>query len=302
MPKQNYTESDLEKLSLEEARKLAVELQREVKALQHQNMLYQAVLDALPQAVFWKDPDLVYYGSNRIFAEHTGFTSPNMLAGKTDYDLSWKPEETEAYRADDKQVIVSGQPKYHIIEPLRKASGEEIWLETNKAPLRDPAGHIRGVVGTYEDVTTRRHAEDEQKLKMEQLIRAQAATLAEISTPLIPVAAGLLVMPLVGSIDGNRAEQIVETLLDGVSRLGAKTVILDVTGVKMVDTNVANTMIRATQAVRLLGASIWLTGIRAEVAQTLVRLGVDLGQLVVRSTLQNAIAYALKSEKAAPSL
>ncbi len=300
MLKPQFMESDdLEKLSLEDTRSLVVELQRQLKVLHHHNVIYQSVLDALPQAVFWKDRESVYYGSNRTFAEHAGVASPAELVGKTDYDMAWKREEADAYRVDDKQVVTSGQAKYHIIETQRKASGEDIWLETNKAPLRDPDGNILGMVGTYEDITERRQADAEKNAQLEQLIKAQAATLAEISTPLIPLAAGLLVMPLVGSIDGERAERIVETLLDGVSRLSAHTIILDVTGVQTVDTNVANTVLRATQAVRLLGAGVWLTGIRAEVAQTLVRLGVELGRLVVHSTLQSAIAYALKAERSA---
>jgi rsbT co-antagonist protein RsbR len=87
---------------------------------------------------------------------------------------------------------------------------------------------------------------------------------------------------------------VLETLLEGIAGSGASVAILDITGVALVDTQVANALIRAAQAVNLLGAQVVLTGIRPEVAQTLVGLGVELGGIVTRSSLQSGIAYALE--------
>ena len=101
-------------------------------------------------------------------------------------------------------------------------------------------------------------------------------------------------MPLVGAIDSRRVTQIMETLLTGVSTSRASTVILDITGVMIVDTQVANALVQASQAVGLLGAQVVLTGIRPEVAQTLVGLGVDLRGIITRSTLRDGINYALQ--------
>jgi anti-anti-sigma regulatory factor len=129
----------------------------------------------------------------------------------------------------------------------------------------------------------------------EEIIRSQEAALRELSTPLIPIADKVVVLPLIGTMDSKRAQQVIETLLDGISTLRARVAIIDITGVPVVDTQVANALIRAAQSVRLLGAEVVLTGIRPEVAQTLVGLGLDLQAIVTRGTLQSGIAFALRN-------
>lgn len=100
-------------------------------------------------------------------------------------------------------------------------------------------------------------------------------------------------MPLIGTIDSARIKQLIQNLLDGVSQRHARTVILDITGVQIVDTQVANALIQAAQALNLLGTSVLLSGIRPEVAQTLVGLGINLSTIKTYATLQSAIAAAL---------
>jgi len=103
-----------------------------------------------------------------------------------------------------------------------------------------------------------------------------------------------VVMPLVGSMDSVRAQQVMETALDGTARRRAKVVILDVTGMTQIDTSVAATLLGTASALRLLGTQAVLTGVRPDVAQMLVSLGVDLTGIVTCGTLQNGIAYALE--------
>ena len=148
--------------------------------------------------------------------------------------------------------------------------------------------------GIATEITERKREAEERTALQLQVIAAQRATLRELSTPLIPIAEGVLAMPLIGTIDAARAEQILQSLLDGVSAQRARVAILDITGVRVVDAQVASALINAAHAVRLLGAHVILTGIRAEVAQALVQLGADLSDLTTRSTLQSGIAYALK--------
>jgi len=114
------------------------------------------------------------------------------------------------------------------------------------------------------------------------------------STPLIPISDHVVVMPLIGTVDEARAEHVLESLLAGVTSRSAKVAILDITGVATVDAAVAVALLRAARAVRLLGAEVVLTGIRAEVAQALIGLGVDLGNIVARCTLQSGIAFAMR--------
>ena len=143
------------------------------------------------------------------------------------------------------------------------------------------------------DATEPIRCEQERAALQEQSIAAQQATLNELSTPIIPLTDDVVVMPLIGAIDSNRAQQIIEALLTGVAASRATTAILDITGVQVVDTQVANALLRAAQAVKLLGARVILTGIRPEIAQTLVGLGLDMSGITTRATLQSGIAFAL---------
>jgi anti-anti-sigma regulatory factor len=254
--------------------------------------MLQLAMDHLPQHVFWKDRDLVYLGCNQRFARDALLANPADIVGKTDYDMPWTAQ-AELYRADDRQVIESGVGKLGYEEPQSRPDGTTIWLQTSKIPLLDAAGSIVGVLGMYEDITARKNAEAERAALQEEVIRAQQAALAELSTPLIPLSDEVVVMPLVGTLDSQRAQRVLEALLEGVAASRARVAILDITGVAVVDTQIANALVRAAQAVKLLGAQVVLTGIRAEVAQTLVGLGVDLAGIVTRGTLQSGIAYAV---------
>jgi anti-anti-sigma regulatory factor len=138
------------------------------------------------------------------------------------------------------------------------------------------------------------HQASQEELRMQQeIIQAQETRLQELSTPLLPLTSGVLAMPLIGTIDAVRVEQILSTLLEGVVTYQAHTVLLDITGVQVVDTQIAQALMRTAQAVRLLGARIILTGISPSIAQTLVHLGVDLSEIMTRSTLQEGIAQVL---------
>lgn len=149
------------------------------------------------------------------------------------------------------------------------------------------------VSAIFEEKRTYAFARDiTERRRDEALIRHQEASLLALSTPLIPISNDVLVMPLIGSVDSRRAEQVLETLLHGVANRSANVVILDVTGVTVIDTQVADTLVRAARAVGLLGAKVILTGVRPEVAQTLITLGVDLTGIITCATLQSGIARA----------
>jgi rsbT co-antagonist protein RsbR len=175
--------------------------------------------------------------------------------------------------------------------------GREITCQWYNALLRDRAGDVVAVLAQAEDLSEQLRAEEERAALQEQVIQAQQAALRELSTPLIPLADGVVAMPLIGSVDSARAQQVIEGLLSGVASNRATTAIIDITGVPVVDTQVAGALLRAAQAVELLGARVILTGIRPEVAQTLVGIGVSLGNIVTRSTLQDGIASAMAARR-----
>jgi PAS domain S-box-containing protein len=259
--------------------------------LQRSQQLLRMVIDNIPQAIFWKDRNLTYLGCNERFARDAGLASPDLIIGKTDHELAWA-EFADLYRADDRQVMELDTPKLNFEEPIQTVDGEG-WLRTSKIPLHDGDGVVVAVLGMYEDITAQKQAEAERAHWQEEIIRTQAAALAELSTPLIPITDDVMVMPLIGTVDSRRAQQVIDSLLEGVASSRAQTAILDITGVPVVDTQVANALVRAAQSVKLLGAQVVLSGIRPEVAQTLVGLGIDLSGIVTSSTLQSGIAQAI---------
>jgi anti-anti-sigma factor len=152
------------------------------------------------------------------------------------------------------------------------------------------------VLVAFDNVTMRREAEAAllQAKEQESVIKAQQQLLTELNSPLLTISDNVVVMPLIGSIDSRRAQHIMDELLNGISSSRARVAILDVTGVPVVDTQVASALIQTSQAVQLLGAQVVITGIRPEMAQTLTSLGVNLGQIVTLNTLQSGIQYALQ--------
>lgn len=163
----------------------------------------------------------------------------------------------------------------------------EVLVAQRTAELEAANAHLQS------EIAERERLEQDRLLMQQKVIDAQQAALQELSTPLIPLARDVVVMPLIGTIDSHRAQRVIDTLLEGVMNNHASIAILDITGVQVVDTQVANALVRAAQAVQLLGSQMILTGIRPEVAQTLVALGVNLGNVLTYSTLQSGISYAL---------
>ena len=126
----------------------------------------------------------------------------------------------------------------------------------------------------------------------EHVIKQQQEAIKELSTPVLPLRSGLLLLPVIGVIDSARARQLTEQLLDGIRAHRAKAVVIDLTGVPAVDSAVANHLLQTVRAAKLLGANAVVTGISTENAQTLTRIGVDLTGLVTTSDLQSGIDEA----------
>ncbi len=126
----------------------------------------------------------------------------------------------------------------------------------------------------------------------ERIIREQQDALRELSTPVLQVRERLLILPIIGLLDNQRATQLTEQLLQGIRNHRAKVVVIDITGVADIDTSVANHLVKTVDASRLMGASVIITGLSAEIAQTLVRIGVDLSKMNTIGDLQGGIEAA----------
>lgn len=127
----------------------------------------------------------------------------------------------------------------------------------------------------------------------QELISRQRRQMLEVATPVISLWQGIVAVPLIGTLDSARSQVVMETLLDAIVEQRAAHVILDITGVPTVDSLVAQHLMKTVAAARLMGAECIISGIRPAIAQTIVQLGIDLGSIVTRATLADALAHAL---------
>jgi anti-anti-sigma regulatory factor/GAF domain-containing protein len=175
---------------------------------------------------------------------------------------------------------------------LSIGSQEERISEDDLSLLGAFCGHLASTILRFRTNEER----EKQVVALAEANQRQAElwkTVREMSTPVIPVHRGVLVLPIVGMLDSARSAQLTESLLAGIQKERASVVIIDVTGVPTVDTGAAHHLLQSTRAASLLGAACVLVGISPQVAQTLVQIGVELKGLTTRSNLQAGIAYAL---------
>lgn len=216
-----------------------------------------------------------------------GLLQQDLGAGTFDnYPPTWEPLGVQQVRnnfslSELMELLVMTERV--VIEQLAPFYGEDA------SAMRTLVERVYQICGRSKDILYHTF-----NVAREEVIRAQTVAINELSAPIIPIYRSVLVLPLVGAIDSRRAVVLMETLLDGVARQQASIVLLDITGVPIVDTGTAHHLIQAARAVRLLGAQIVLVGIGPEIAQTIVQLGVDLSGIVTRSDLQAGFAFALE--------
>ncbi len=167
---------------------------------------------------------------------------------------------------------------------IRK-DGARFWANEVITVLRDQDGSVHGFGKVMRDLTERKRAEERATL--------QAREIVEISTPVIQIWDGVLMAPLIGTLDSERTQKLMERLLERIVETNSAVALLDVTGVPTIDTRTAQHLAETTTSVRLLGAQAVLTGVRPAIAQTLAHLGVDLGDITTRSTLAAGLRVAL---------
>lgn len=254
--------------------------------------IFRTVVERSPDGVSFVSPEgVITYGNAAMKAllgyddDYVGSPVSIVFAGDDD-----KPRQII------EQVVEHGTWKgphtyYH-------KDGTPIQVHISVFDIRDADGNIIAFPGIVRDLTDVKQAEAERTALQQQVIEAQRDALRELSAPLLPITDRVVILPLIGTIDSQRAQQIMETLLEGVAHHQADTAILDITGVQVVDTQVANALVQTAQAVRLLGATVVLTGIGPAMAQTLVSLGADLSSIETRGSLQRGIADVLHASTA----
>jgi PAS domain S-box-containing protein len=174
---------------------------------------------------------------------------------------------------------------------LVSRDGRERPIADSGAPIRDEQGRTHGVVVVFRDMTEERAAEAALRERHEVILRQQQA-IAELSTPVLRLRDGLLILPLIGLVDTPRARQINEGLLAAIHDSRARVVVIDITGVPVVDSEVADHVLRTVRSARLMGVKVIVTGLSASVAQALTNLDVDLESLTTQGDLQGGIEWA----------
>jgi len=183
--------------------------------LSHKTMLSN-ILNSIPQYVFWKDRNSTYIGCNTVFARAAGLDRPDLVAGKTDFDLPWSVRDLESYRDDDLQVMRQNTPRLHVIEPLQQADGSRLWIDTSKFPLLDEKGEVSGVLGVYEDITDRVRADDALR-KSESFHRALVENTPDIIAGFDQTGHYIFVNSAVRQVSPTPAPEFAGKRLDEVS-------------------------------------------------------------------------------------
>ncbi|WP_110513527.1 PAS domain S-box protein [Herpetosiphon llansteffanensis] len=237
----------------------------------------QAIVDHAAEAIITYDQQGIIRSANRAAERILGRNvDQSNIAEVLGVELATLQQQTGAAEFDVRLPNGETQPVEMVLGTMQTGE-QQLWI----AFLRD--------------IQIRRRTEQERNQLQAEMIRGHTAMLARLSAPLIPLSDTVMVMPLVGALDGERLQQITNNLLDGISSQRARVALLDMTGVPNVDREVASRLLRAAQGIRLLGATLILTGVQPDVAQALISVGGNLDDLQTYPTLQQGIRSVLRN-------
>lgn len=194
----------------------------------------------------------------------------------------------EAMARDLPRIELEGAAKTGVCEDVGwrvRKDGSQFWASVVISALRTKEGVLIGFSKVTKDLTLQRAAEARIKLQSDEIL--------ELATPVMQVWKGVVMAPLIGSLDSARTQQFMERLLNRVVETNSSVALVDIMGVPTIDTKTAQHLIESITAVRLLGAQVVLTGVRPAIAQTLVHLGINLSDILTRSSLAGGLQVAL---------
>ena len=271
---------------MENKKKNKEQLLKEIGKLQRDKDLLTNLLKSIPVSLYFKDKEGRLIRVSKYFLEQAGapeLDGEKKLIGKTDFDL-FGEELAKTARADEVRIMETKEPIINRPEVSTTPEGDAVYLSTTKAPMIDSKGNVIGIVGLTQDVTRQKVAE----LRLKHL-------LGELSTPVLHAWEGIIIMPLVGTLSSDRAQQATQTILESIDRYQARYAIVDITGVSVIDSMVANQLIKTAIAIETLGCKALITGVSAEIASTIVDLGIDMGKIMTKNTLIEGLTYTIKA-------
>lgn len=255
------------------------------------NNSYRAIFDAITDAIFIHDVKTgTILDVNQGTCDMYGYTKEEIMGLGIDKISAGEPPYTIADAAQMLQKAVEEGPQVFEWRSKRK-NGELFWSEVSLQTIT-PADEQQ-ILAVVHDITQRKQDEVDRERMQRDVIEAQQQALKELATPIIPIMDRIIVLPLIGSIDSMRARDITRTLLSGIGQYRAKIVIIDITGVSLIDSGVANHLNKTIQAARLKGARTIVTGMSDAVAETIVDLGIDWSDMTTLSDLQTGLIVAL---------
>jgi PAS domain S-box-containing protein len=214
----------------------------------------------------------------------TGYSEDEVLGQPV--SMFYTEEDQEAGVAE-RELVEAFRSDLTTSEGIRvRKNGERFWAGITLSPIRDDTGRVTAFVRVMRDLTGRRQHEEQLQRQRDEII--------ELSTPVLQIWDRVLVLPIIGTLSSGRATRLTEAVLTKLAETRNDVLILDVSGVPIIDTNVSQRLLQTVQAAALMGTVSILSGVRAEVAQAMVRLGVDLGQLRSSSSLRDALLLALR--------
>ncbi|MEQ8385593.1 MAG: adenylate/guanylate cyclase domain-containing protein [Coleofasciculus sp. A1-SPW-01] len=194
-------------------------------ALREKEEYLRLVIDNIPQQVFWKDINLVFLGCNKKWAKTAGLDNPEVVVGKTDYDLLPSRDIAELYRQQDARVISRNQAEFHVVETKQKppVDGQTVWLDVSKIPIHDPQGNVVGVLGVLEDITQRIQVE-KQRLQAEADLRAEQEKSERLLLNILPEAIAQQLKQNHSTLGKYHGEALIAEQFDDVTILFADIV------------------------------------------------------------------------------
>lgn len=270
---------------------LGIKRKRAERELQESEERYRSLSEAMPQIVWATDSGGSHTYFNHRWYEYTGLSEEESLG----FGFA------NALHAEDRaRTLECWQRAWRDGEPYEieyrfysRPRDEYRWFLGRGVPVRDRQGKIKEWIGTCTDIEAQKRAEE----TLAQLNEERAAVIEEVSTPIVPVWRGVLVLPIIGSLDTERMQRATQTALSEVMRTSARACIIDITGARIVDTHAVANLSNLVRALKLIGAEAIVTGIRAQAAQSLIGLGVDFTVMRTHRTLAEALASLINEHE-----
>jgi len=323
--RQEYQMTKLKKTKFDTATEEQSNYEAKIETLENQLLFQQTLIDSISSPLFYKDIRGAYQICNLAFARDVLGIPKEKIIGKTVYDLpdAIPPHLADIYHQKDMEIIENQDEQIYEAK-VKFQDGCQHDIIFNKAPVFGQNGQIAGMIGVMLDITTRKEmevdlkeaqlnlekqvekqtaqlrqeiaqhkeAQAERDRLQEEIIKTQQRAIQELSSPVIPVMEGIIVIPLIGTLDAKRSKELMQSLLQGIHNHQASVVILDITGVPMIDTATAGYLNKTIQVTRLKGASVIITGVSDAVAETIIDLGIDWSNLETLPDLQTGLIVA----------